>query len=248
MGALYGRKTIVDNLSALMLRGQIVLLYGPMGIGKTAILEAVQQAIEKESRPCGLSPQTRSLSDLTAALLRAYPDVGKEGRTQRQIRSALRLAIEDNPGALLCDHLHDAGTQFKGYLHSLRWTTDLGVLFAADVDVSRDHERFRSMHLAYRELEVRPLPGRYMHRILADSLSGKSLPDSLTDTDRSALVRVAHGRPGWMPMMGDLLQRSDFWIDGHVHVASMRISVMTEIAKRYFIFSGNGSEAENRMH
>jgi MoxR-like ATPase len=33
---LYGRKAIVDALVALMLRGQMVLLYGPVGIGKTA--------------------------------------------------------------------------------------------------------------------------------------------------------------------------------------------------------------------
>jgi energy-coupling factor transporter ATP-binding protein EcfA2 len=245
MGPFYGRKAIVDDLIALMLKGQIVLLYGPMGIGKTAILEAVRRAIEKDRRPCGFSPQTRSLSDLTAALIQAYPDVNIVGQTQRQIRSALRLAIENNPGVLLCDHLCDAGTQFKGYLRSLRWTTALGVLFAAHAEVPRDHERFRSMHLAYREMEVHPLPSRYMHRIFADTLSGKSLPGFLTDKDRSALVRVAHGRPGWMSIIGELLQRSDFWIEGHVHIAFMRISVMAEIAKRYFVCTNDKLEAGN---
>jgi MoxR-like ATPase len=75
---LYGRKAIVDALVALMLRGEMVLFYGPVGINKTVILEEVRQAVEKENRPCGLSTQTRSLSDLTAALHRAYPAVPSE--------------------------------------------------------------------------------------------------------------------------------------------------------------------------
>lgn len=239
---MYDRKTIVYDLTALMLSGQIVLLYGPMGSGKIAILEAVRRYVEKEYRPCGLSTQTRSLSDLTAALLRAYPNVSNEGRTQRQIRSDLRLSIDNNPGVLLLDHLNGAGTQFKGYLRSLRGT-GLGVLLAADVETYRDHARLRSMHLAYREMEINPLQSRYMHRILSDSLSGKALPNPLNDDDRSALVKVAHGRPGWMLKIGTLLQKKDYWSHGHVQVASIRISIMTEITARYFVFTGNGSEA-----
>jgi energy-coupling factor transporter ATP-binding protein EcfA2 len=232
--ALYGRKAIVDDVAALMLRGQTVLLYGPMGIGKTAILEAVRQAVEKEHRPGGFSAQTRLLSDLTAALLQAYPAVTIEGRTQRQIRSTLRLAVENNPAVLLLDHIHEAGTQFKGYLRSLRGI-GLGVLFAADVEVPRDHESFRSMHLAYREMEVPPLPSRYLRRILENLLAEKSLPYPLTDADRSALLKAAHGRPGWMLMIGDLLQSADYWSCGRVHVESMQADIMIKINKRYFL-------------
>jgi hypothetical protein len=230
---LYGRKAIEDDLVALMLRGQTVMLYGPWGIGKTSILEAVRRAVEKEGRPCGFAAHTRSLSDLTNALLRAYHEVSDEGRTQRQIRSALRLAIEKNPGALLLDHLREAGTQFKGYLRSLRGR-GLGVLLAADMEAPRDHARFRSMRLSYREMEVPPLPGRYMRRILDNSLAGKSLPHPLTEADRSALLKAAQGRPGWVHLIGDLLPSADYWSGGRVHVESMRASIMIKINKSYW--------------
>jgi len=237
---LHGRRTIVKALTELMLKGQTVLLYGPMGIGKTAIMEAVGRSVKKQNRPCGFARRTRSLSEMTEALLAAYPNAQRDGRTQRQIRGDLSDAIENQPGVLLLDHLHDVSTQFKGYLRSLRGT-GLGVLLAADVEVPRDHARFRSMHLAYREMEVPPLPSRYMHRVLMNSLSEQSLPNSLKDADCFALVKVAHGRPGWIPMICELLQRTDYWSRGHVRVASMRISVMTEITKRYFVFTGDGS-------
>jgi len=231
---MYGRKDIVDELTALMLRGQVVLLYGPMGIGKTSILEAVRRIVEKEDRPCGFSPQTSSLSDLTAALLRAYPDIDAEGRTPRQVRSALRMAVERNPGVVLLDHLRNAGTQFKGYLASFRGTR-LGAIIAADVEVPRDHLRFRAMHLAYREIKVPPLANRHLRRLLAEALDGKSLPHPCSEANASALVKVARGRPGWILLMAELLQDPNYWGGGNVHVNSIQASVTIMINKKYWI-------------
>ena len=210
------------------------MLYGTMGIGKTSILEAVRRTVEKGNRPCGFSPQTRSLSDLTEALLRAYPDIDAEGRTPRQVRSALRMAVERNPGVVLLDHLRNAGTQFKGYLASFRGTR-LGAVIAADVDVPRDHARFRAMHFTYWEEKVPPLSGRYLRHILADSLAEKSLPYPLTDADRSALIKAAQGRPGWILLMAELLQNPDYWSGGQVHVKSILASVTIMINKKYWI-------------
>lgn len=244
MNALPGRKAIVENLTALMLKGQTMLLYGPIGIGKTAILEAIRLAIIKKHRPYGFAVQTGSLSSLTSVLLTAYPHACNNAVTQRQIRSALRAEIESNPGVLLLDHLHNPGMQFKGFLSSLRGT-GLGVLIAADAEAPRDHARIRSMHLAWREMAVHPLSNRYMYRIFADSLSHKSLPNPLKNSDRAALVKMAHGRPGWILMISDLLQKTDFWSNGNVLLANIRISIMTEIARMYFESIDDFSYTEN---
>jgi len=230
---MYGRKDIVDELTSLMMRGQVVLLYGPIGIGKTSILEAVKRSIEKENRPCGFSPQTSSLSDLTAALLRAYPDIDAEGRTPRQVRSALRMAVERNPGVVLLDHLRNAGTHFKGYLASFRGTR-LGAIIAADVEVPRDHDRFRAMHFAYREEKVPPLANRYLRRLLAEALAKQSVPQPLSEADGEALVKAAHGRPGWILLIAELLQNPDYWSGGRVHVKSILASVTIMINKKYW--------------
>ena len=227
-----------------MLKGQTMLLYGPIGIGKTAILEAVRLAIIKKHRPCGFAVQTRSLSSLTATLLTAYPHAYSNTVTQRQIRSALRAAIENNPGVLLLDHIHNPGMQFKGFLSSLRGT-GLGVLIAADAEAPRDHARIRSMHLAWREMAVHPLSNRYMYRIFADSLSHKSLLNPLKNSDRAALVKMAHGRPGWILMINDLLKQTEYWSNGDVLLANMRISIMTLIAGMYFESIGDFSYAKN---
>jgi ABC-type phosphonate transport system ATPase subunit len=118
MARLYGRRKVVKDLSGPLLAGRTVLLYGPMGSGKSALLEALARGMKQQRRPCGFSRRTRSLSDLTGALLAAYPAVRRPGRAQRQLRSDLVYAVQARPGALLLDHLVDVGTQFKGYLRA----------------------------------------------------------------------------------------------------------------------------------
>ena len=220
------------DLTESLLAGRTVLLYGPMGSGKSALMEALARRMKKQRRPFGLCRSTRSLSDITKALLAAYPAVPSEGRTQRQLRSDLVYAAEARPGALLLDHLGDVGTQFKGYLRTMRGT-GLGVLLAVDAEVARDHDQLRAMHLAYLEFEIPPLPSRCLHRILDEVLEAAPLPFALTDTDRSALIRMARGRPGWVIRAGRILGDMHYWREGRVQVESLRAEIMMRIAGVY---------------
>jgi replication-associated recombination protein RarA len=233
MDSMPGRKTIINYLVSLMLGRQAIMLYGPVGIGKTTILENVKQAIERLHRPWGFAEKTGSLSDITQALLMAYPGSSDKDTSQRQIRSALRAEIEDNPGVLFLDHIHNPGTQFKGFLHSLIYA-GMGILISADAEGPLNHALLRAMHIAWREIAVRPLPNRYMYRILENLLSGKVLPNPLKNSDCSALIKMAHGRPGWMLMISELLQKPEYWCNGNVLLSKIRINVRIDIAAIYF--------------
>jgi energy-coupling factor transporter ATP-binding protein EcfA2 len=222
----------VKHLNAQLQAGRTVLLYGPMGSGKSALLEVLAHDMKKQRRPCGFCRSTRALSDITEALLAAYPEVVRAGRTRRQLRRDLVYAVEARPGALLLDHLHDVGTQFKGYLRAMRGT-GLGVILAADAEVPRDHDRLRAMHLAYLEAEVPPLPSRCLHRILDQTLEAAPTPFALTDTDRSALVRMARGRPGWIIWACRILGDIHYWRHGRVLLNSLRAEVLTRIMGMY---------------
>ena len=222
----------MKDLAEPLLAGRTVLLYGPMGSGKSALLEALARSMKKQRRPCGFCPSSRSLCDITEALLAAYPAVRRQGRTQRQLRSDLVYAVEARPGALLLDHLGDVGTQFKGYLRTMRGT-GLGVLLAADTEVARDHDQLRAMHLAFLEVEVPPMLSRCLHRILDEALEAAPLPFALTDTDRSALIRMARGRPGWVIWAGRILGGIHYWQDGRVLLESLRAEIMTRITSVY---------------
>jgi hypothetical protein len=194
---LLGRAEVVSTLETLALKGETVLVYGPVGIGKTAILAELKRRVERRGLPCGLAPRTERLQDITEALQRAYPDAAGRAHTQRAIRGSLRLATERTRGMLLLDQLLEVGTAAKGFLRSMRGT-GLGVVMAADVEHPRDHARVRAWGLAYREHALEPLRGRCMRSLLDRRLIGRSLPGHLTDEDRQALLEIARGRPGWI--------------------------------------------------
>jgi hypothetical protein len=227
-----GRKMIIECLIELMLGRQAVLLYGPVGIGKTCILETIRQAVAEMHKPWGFAGKTWTLSDLTNALLMAYPCAREEGMSQHQVRSALRAAIDGNPGVLFLDHVHNPGAQFKGLLRKLRYD-GMGMLIAADSEGPEDHARLRSMHITWREAAVHPLPNRHIRHIFKNLISDRPLPGLLKSSDREALVKMAQGRPGWMHMISDRLQKSEFWCNGDVLLANMRISIMMEVAAMY---------------
>ncbi|MDA8141993.1 MAG: ATP-binding protein [Desulfobacteraceae bacterium] len=233
MVALYGRRRLIEQLTDPLLAGQTLLLYGPVGSGKSAVLQALARGIQKKRRPCGFCRRTQALSDITGALLAVYPEVRVEGRTPRLVRSYLADAIEARPGVLLLDHLGEAGTQFKGYLRALRGT-GLGVLLAADAEGPRDHQRVRGMHLSFQEIKVPPLSGRFLRRIMDDGIRAAPLPYPLGPADLAALILMAHGRPGWIIMAVQLLADTHYWRDGRVLKESLRAEIITRIARTYF--------------
>ena len=232
MVRLYGRRNLLRQLTDSLMAGHTVLLYGPMGSGKSALLDALARRMKKQHRPCGFCCRARSLPDITEALLAAYPVVQREGRTQPQLRGDLVHAVEARPGVLLLDHLGDLGSQFKGYLRTMG-ETGLWMLLAADAEATRDHDRLRAMHLSFRETEAPRLPSRNLHQILNETLKAGPPPFNLTNTDRSALIRLARGRPGWAIWAGRMLREIHFWRHGRVLLGSVHLGIMMQILNRY---------------
>ncbi|HZS41775.1 MAG TPA: ATP-binding protein [Polyangia bacterium] len=223
---LLGRTTLIASLWERARDGQTVLLHGPVGSGKTAILDELRRRAARLDVPCGISPQTATLGDLTRALTQAYPVVDPTGRTQRRLRSGLRLAIAARPGVLLLDHVVAAGAAVKGFLRSLRGT-GLGVVLAGDVEHPRDHARLRALGLAYREIAIPPLDGRYCARLLADGAHAL-----LVEGDRIALVRMAEGRPGWALAIARRLSDERYWSGDRVRLELLRADVSIALRLR----------------
>jgi hypothetical protein len=72
-----------------------------------------------------------------------------------------------------------------------------------------------------------------MHRILADVLSGDPLPFALQHAEKSALMRIARGRAGWIVMASRLLRDAHSWRDGRIRKESLRAEIMSQIMGRY---------------
>ena len=217
---LVARAEICATLSLHLREGRTVLVWGPVGIGKTAVLRSLEARFRACGTPCGLSATTDGLADLDAALARAYPNVDATGGARRA-RARLRSAVEKNPAVLLLDGLGATGTAFKGALRSLRGT-GIGILLAADVDQSRDHDRVRALGLAGRELELVPLHGRSMRTLLEALLDARPLPHRLTGDDLRALADDAEGLPGRAVWFADALANPIAWHGGRVRRSWLR--------------------------
>jgi MoxR-like ATPase len=135
---MIGREKLVENVTDLVIGGAEVLLHGPMGIGKTTILEAVATRVRSTGRPCGFAPRTKGLGDVTGALAAAFPEANAP--TQRRLRNMLLRHVEKRPAVLVLDHVLNAPTAMRSFLRSLRGNRT-GVVFAFDVEHPRDHRK-----------------------------------------------------------------------------------------------------------
>jgi hypothetical protein len=226
-----GRAAVVAALERRLSQGQEVLIFGPVGAGKTTVLEAIEHRARSRGVPCGLSAQTDTLSDLTRTLSTAYPE-SKSARTQRATRSRLRRAVEARPGFLLLDHLGHVGLAFKGLLRSLRGM-GMGVLLAADVDNVRDRVRVRRLHLTHLELELLPLHGSTIRALVRSMLAHCDLPFPLRDRDLRALVQAADGLPGRAVRFVDALRDAKAWTNGGPRCDWLRTEAIIAAAERY---------------
>jgi hypothetical protein len=229
---LVGRAVILGELARLLDGGRTVLLYGPVGVGKSSVIRWLDARAEARGIPRAVALDTNTLGDLTAALVRAYPDVDVGSVTMRQARSRLRNAVERRPGIVLLDHLGQTGRAFKGALRSIRGM-GVGVLLAADVEQPRDHERIRRLRLTHSEVELPTLHGSTMRTLMRSMVAAADLPFPLRAEDASALVTAAEGLPGRAAWIVEALHDSGAWWNGRPRCDWLRAEAIIAAAERY---------------
>lgn len=219
MPELPGREALLARLEAELRAGRSVLLVGPPGMGKSTVLEALFGRLAARGLPCGLAPVTASLGQVTAALARVYapagPLAGGRAVSARRLRSELRLAAEERPGALLLDHVRAPGTAVRGFLRVLRGMR-LGVLLAADAGRPQERVGLRALGLAQLELELPPLASRQMRALWRALEAERAGLVGLGREDRARLMRLVRGNPGRLVACAELLRDARFWHQGRV--------------------------------
>jgi len=222
-----GRTTIVERLFSLACQGEMVLVYGPRGIGKSAVLAEVARKVRAVGKPCAVWPETETFRDVVLGLAEVYPEFLVEGRNHRQLRNAFRLAIEADPGVLGLDHFTSAGTAMKGFLLHLR-RSGLGILITAEVDHPRDRARLRGMGLTHWEVQVPPLLPQHLRVIFEEARRDFTLPHPLAEEGILALLEMTRGHPGWIRSILERLSAPRYWSNGKVLGDLLEIDVAIE--------------------
>lgn len=228
---LYGRAESLAALGEWLHAGEVVLVYGRVGVGKTALLRAIERRERERRRPCAFASRTVSLADFTRTLGRAYPSVPRAA-TQRQWRGRVRAAAEAHPGVLLFDDLGHTGTAFKGALKSIRGI-GVGIALAADVDQPRDRDRVRGLGLSYREMELEPLHGSSIRALIRSLLETRPLPFALGADSLRALVAATEGLAGRAVEFADALVDPRAWSGGRPRIEWLRTGSLMRVAERY---------------
>lgn len=229
MPELLGRRDVMRALAGHLDEGHFVLLYGPRGVGKTAVLQALAGRCSAAGLAVGTAERTATLADLVAALELAYPGVDVDVTRQRA-RARLRLAAESSPCVLLLDHVGHVGTAFKSLLRSLRGTGS-GVVLAADADNAREHERVRGLHLAHREIELPRLGAASIRALLRKLLATASVAHPPHEDDVERLVHAAEGLPGRATWFVAELAREAAWRDGRVRAEWLHTEALARSAQ-----------------
>jgi hypothetical protein len=229
---LVGRSSLVSTLQELVLAGEHAILFGPVGVGKSTLLHALEHGLKSQGVRVGLAPSLRQLENLISALGRAHPDVEVAEVSARIARSRLRNAAGAHASVLLLDGVRGAGTMVKGLLRSLRGT-GTGVLLAVDVNTALDHANMRRWRVARREIEVPRLHANSARTLIQATLTSHPPPYPITRDDLVALVRASEGLPGRAISLVSRLAAASSWHEGRVRVGSLRAAAAIDELERY---------------
>jgi hypothetical protein len=229
MTPLHGRDALVATAWSLASEGATVLVHGPVGIGKTAMLDALEACAATAGLPCGRATKTERLGDVTAALVQAFPGPRGAAVGARRLRGVLREAADRARAVLLLDGVASPSPALRGYLRSLRGT-GLGVVLAVDTDAARDRGQVRGYGLSHREIALPPLHGGAMRAVLARGLETVSPHATLDAEARAALVRAARGRPGVLLAMAERLGEARYWSAGRLRLQLLRTDAAIDLA------------------
>ena len=215
----------VKDLAEPLLAGRTVLLYGPMGSGKSALLEALARRMKKQRRPCGFCRQLPGPCPISPKhCWRPTRRCGARGAPS--VSCAAIWSMPSRRGRVCCCSIIWAmwAPNSKGICAPCGGP-DWGCSLRPMPRSNRDHDQLRAMHLAFLEVEVpptaEPLPASHPGR---EPWRPAPLPFALTDTDRSALIRMARGRPGWVIWAGRML--------GEIHIGARRTCIVGIAARR----------------
>jgi energy-coupling factor transporter ATP-binding protein EcfA2 len=195
--------------------GQHLILYGPRGSGKSRLVEQLHAQFIRARTPCAISLSTACLEDVTRALQMAYPEVKTEAVNKRTARFRLWSAADRRRGVLLLDHFSDVGTAMISFFRRLRGGV-AGVLFVIDVDVERERLRMRKRGRSL-ALSVRmPLASMGELRRLLHARCAEHGFFAEPEAERQ-LLHAAQGRPGWIVLCTQLMEKTRYWHEGHLY-------------------------------
>jgi energy-coupling factor transporter ATP-binding protein EcfA2 len=221
-------RVFLADLASRLHQGSHLILYGPRGAGKSTFLSALGDHYHAIGVPCGIALHTSELPDIVAALLDAYPETDVEGLGKRAAGTRLRAAADLAPGVLLLDHANMVTTAMLGYLRRLRGGA-AGALLVVDIDSPRERDRMRGWHVGALSIRMPLMTTRQLHRSFLAATQMHDLPPIERRIQRY-LVRLAHGRIGWIAECVRRLQAPEYWRDDRLHVAALCMD--TEIAIR----------------
>jgi hypothetical protein len=237
-----GLRGTAAHLTERLAKGEHLVLWGPIGSGKTTLATTIQRQLAGGA--CACSKETRCLDDITQALERAYPQVPTQTISRRAARARLWQAADREPAVLLLDHVMAVSTAMKGFLRRLRGGV-AGVLLIFDIDSAREGNRLRALHLGCLSLRMPAFPSRVQHVLLAALWPVDQHP-SPGPTAVRRLIRAARGRPGWIRICAQLARDPKYWCAEGVKVRALaldselllrRTSPLEPTQKRQLLFS-----------
>jgi len=231
---LVGRHLLLARLAELLRNGMSVVLTGPSGIGKTAMLRALCQPCRRIAGTLLYCRDASSLRSTLRSLAEAFrssaegpqDDPSQVGGslsklTLAQLRKLVLPRLVSGPYIVLLDHPGEVHGSYTAFLDDLAERFRLRLVVATRSLVQADTGRLWWVTWNFQRIAVPPLSSIAASR-LTEVLLGKhdiALPDRKAFVLQA--VRCSGGNPGLLTDLCRMAQESKYRIGGRINVRLM---------------------------
>jgi len=226
---LLSRRVELENLVEALRGRRSRLLTGPIGSGKTRLL---QEALQRTSEPYVLMDWPPVLHSLLVSMAEGLGCCSARASslrltTSQALKSMVKAALQQQPRCIVLEDAHNAEPRTYRFLQEIYHAPGCSLVVTAPC-----RERLGHLHKLLwdprEEIALKPLTRVDARRLFEEASCKYGLSALNLDAFRSKVLTAARGNPGQIVTMCRLASRAEYQDRWRIKFLPLRIDTLTE--------------------